>query len=410
MPYLVLMYIVAMLDRVNISFAALEMNPALGISASAFGFVAGIFFVAYFLFEVPSNILMHKIGARIWIARILISWGLVTVLTAYVQTAAQLTAVRFLLGLAEAGFYPCVILYLTFWFPSRYFAGTVALFMCGMAVANIIAGPVSTWIMDNVQWLDMAGWRWLFVLEGIPAVALGVATLFVIVDRPEQAGFLTKEEKVWLVAELAREHAIKAKKVTADKWKVFKDLRVWHLAFCYLCFVIALYGLGLWMPQIIKALAQSLSNTHVGLLSAIPYVCGVIAMILVARSSDRTQERRYHAALPIAVAFAGLIGLTLTQDLAFSMGLLCISTAAIYSFVGTFWTLPTMFLTEASAAVGIAIINSLGNLGGFFGPYLVGCLQDLTGSGSAGMYFLAAFALLATLSVLAIPRRYSAEK
>ncbi|WP_425059531.1 Putative tartrate transporter [Sporomusa carbonis] len=406
-PYLMLLYIVAMMDRVNIGFAALEMNKALGISASTFGFVAGIFFIAYFFFEVPSNILMHKIGARIWIARILISWGIVTVLTGYIQSATQLGILRVLLGIAEAGFYPCMILYLTFWFPSKYFASTVSLFMCGMALANIITGPISTWIMDNVQWLGMPGWRWLFILEGIPAVLLGFITLFVMVDRPEQAKFLTAEEKSWLVGQLKKEHDAKVNKAPANKWLVFKEFRVWHLSFCYLCYVIALYGLGLWMPQIIKAISQKLSNTNIGLLSTIPYMCGIIAMILVARHSDKTMERRYHVALPISLAFFGLIGLTMTTDLWVSMLLLCISTAAIYCFVGTFWSLPALFLTEAAAAVGIAIINSVGNLGGFFGPYIVGYLKDLTGSTTFSMYFLATFALLATVSVLAIKKKDS---
>jgi ACS family tartrate transporter-like MFS transporter len=404
-PYLMILYIVSMMDRVNIGFAALEMNKALGISASTFGFIAGIFFIAYFFFEVPSNVLMHKVGARIWIARILLTWGIVTVLTAYVQTATHLMIVRVLLGIAEAGFYPCVILYLTFWFPSKYFASTVSIFMCGMALANIVTGPVSAWIMDNVQWMGMAGWRWLFIIEGAPAVILGITTLFIMIDRPEDAKFLTTEEKTWLVAELKKEHEAKATKVPANKWKVFKEARVWHLSFSYLCYVVALYGLGLWMPQIIKALAQKLSNTNVGLLSTIPYMCGIVAMVLVARHSDKTRERRYHVALPIGFAFFGLIGLTLTTDLYVSMALLCVSTAAIYCFVGTFWSLPTLFLTEASAAVGIAIINSTGNLGGFFGPYVVGYLKDLSGSTATGMYFLATFALLGTLSVLAIPKK-----
>ncbi|HEY3426628.1 MAG TPA: MFS transporter [Negativicutes bacterium] len=404
-PYLMLLFIVAMMDRVNIGFAALEMNKALGISASTFGFVAGIFFIAYFFFEVPSNVLMHKVGARIWIARILITWGIVTVLTAYVQTATHLMILRVLLGIAEAGFYPCVILYLTFWFPSKYFASTVSIFMCGQALANIVTGPVSAWIMDNVMWLGMPGWRWLFILEGAPAIILGITTLFIMVDRPEKAKFLSTEEKTWLVDKLKKEHEAKANKVPANKWKVFKESRVWHLAFCYLCYVITLYGLGLWMPQIIKALSQKLTNTNIGLLSTIPYLCGVVAMVLVARHSDKTMERRYHVALPIGVAFFGLIALTLTTDLYVAMALLCVSTAAIYCFVGTFWSLPTLFLTEASAAVGIAIINSTGNLGGFFGPYVVGYLKDLSGSTTTGMYFLATFALLGTLSVLAIPKK-----
>ena len=403
LPYLMLLFIIAMLDRVNISFAALEMNKALGITPSMFGFVAGIFFIAYFFFEVPSNVIMHKVGARMWIARILISWGIVTILTGFIESVTHLGILRVLLGIAEAGFYPSMILYLTFWFPAKYFASAVSVFMCGMALANIIAGPISTWIMDNVQWFGLAGWRWLFIMEGIPAVILGFLTFVIMVDRPEQATFLNKEEKSWLVSELKREHEAKLSKVPVNKWNVFKEKRVWHLSFCFLCYVIALYGLGLWMPQIIKALSKALSNTNIGFLAAIPCACGAVAMVLVARHSDKTMERRYHVALPISLAFFGLIGLTLTTDLYISMALLCLSTAAIYSFVGTFWSLPAMYLTEASAAVGIALINSVANLGGFFGPYFVGYLKDFSGGSTTfSMYFLATFALLATISVLAL--------
>lgn len=404
-PLLMFMYMISIMDRVNISFAALEMNRELGISPDMFGFIAGIFFLAYFFFEVPSNVMMHKFGARVWISRILVSWGAVTIITAFAQTVTHLEILRILLGICEAGFYPAMILYLTFWFPEKYFANTVSVFMCGQALTNIITGPISTFIIDNVSWLGIAGWRWLFILEGIPAVVLGLFVLFVMIDRPEQAKFLEADEKAWLLETLAQEREAKMAKVPANKWKVFMDKKVWHLSFCYLCYVITLYGLGLWMPQIIKALSQTLSNTSVGLISAVPYICGGIAMVLVARHSDKTMERRYHVALPIAIAFFSLIAMTFTSDLLISVVLLCVSTAAIYCFVGTFWTLPTMFLTEATAAIGIAIINSVANLGGFVGPFVVGYLKSATHSDVLGMYFLATFALLATASVLLLKKR-----
>lgn len=299
-----------------------------------------------------------------------------------------------------------MILYLTYWFPEKYFANTVSIFMCGQALTNIITGPISTFILDNVAWLGLPGWRWLFIIEGIPAVLLGIVALFIMIDRPEQSKFLDKEEKEWLLTTLAKEREVKSAIVPTNKWKVFLDIKVWHLSFSYLCYVITLYGLGLWMPQIIKALSSTLTNTSVGLISSIPYICGGIAMVLVARHSDKTMERRYHVALPIAIAFFSLIGLTLTHNLWLSVVLLCVSTAAIYCFVGTFWTLPTMFLTEASAAVGIAIINSVANLGGFIGPYVVGYLKTITQSDVFGMYFLVTFALLATASVLFLKKRY----
>lgn len=410
-PYVMLLYVVAMLDRVNIGFAALQMNKDLGISASAFGLLAGIFFIAYFFFEVPSNVIMHKVGARKWIARILVSWGFVVVLMGYAQNVTHIGILRALLGVAEAGFYPCIILYFTFWFPTRHFAKPVSMLMVGMALANIICGPISAWIMENIAWAGMAGWRWMFIIEGIPAIILGAVTLFVMVDRPADAKFLTAEEKEWLLAELERERLAKQAKVQiANKWHVFKNARVWHLSFCYLCYVVALYGLGMWMPQILKGLAQAMSLTNIGLLSTIPYFCGVAGMVYVARRSDKMRERRYHTALPIGFAFFGLIALTLTTNLTVSLILLCVCQAAIYSFVGTFWSLPNMYLSEATAAVGIAIINSTANLGGFLGPFVVGFLKDATGSTTFGMYFLAAFAILGTISVLAIPaKQVSAE-
>lgn len=404
-PYIMLLYVVSMMDRLCISFGALQMNKELGISASAFGIIAGIFFISYFFCEVPSNVLMHKVGARIWITRILITWGIVTIGTAFSDTATHLAAWRFLLGVAEAGFYPCMILYLTLWFPAKHLGRTISLFMCGMAISNILTGPLSTWIMDNVAWYGMAGWRWMFIIEGIPAVVLGITTFFVLTDRPEQAKFLTQEEKDWLIAELQQEHQAKNKKLQVSKWAVFSQPRVWYMCIPYLCYIMALYGLGMWMPQILRALSQTLTNFQIGLISTLPYIVGVIAMVLVARHSDKTEERRYHVGIPILFSFFSLIALTMTKDLWLSMVFICISTAGIYSFVGTYWTLPSSFLSEGTAAVGIGIINSVGNLGGFFGPYAVGFLKDVTGSTSAGMYVLAGFALFATISILAIPAK-----
>ncbi|MEL7631883.1 MULTISPECIES: MFS transporter [Sporomusa] len=404
-PYIMLLYVVSMMDRLCISFGALQMNKELGISASAFGIIAGIFFISYFFFEVPSNVIMHKVGARVWITRILVTWGIVTIGTGFSETVTHLAIWRFLLGVAEAGFYPCMILYLTLWFPAKHLGRTISLFMCGMAISNILTGPLSTWIMDNVTWFGMSGWRWMFIIEGIPAVILGITTFFVLTDRPEQAKFLTPEEKAWLIAELHQEHEAKNKKLQVSKWAVFSQPRVWYMCIPYLCYIMALYGLGMWVPQILRALSQTLTNFQIGLISTLPYIVGVIAMILVARHSDKTLERRYHIGIPILFSFFSLIALTMTKDLWLSMLFICISTAGIYSFVGTYWTLPSSFLSEGTAAVGIGIINSVGNLGGFFGPYAVGYLKDMTGSTSAGMYVLAAFALFATISVLAIPAK-----
>ncbi|MDR3562305.1 MAG: MFS transporter [Negativicutes bacterium] len=404
-PYIMFLYIIAMVDRVNIGFAALQMNKDLGIGATAFGMLAGIFFIAYFFFEVPSNVIMHKVGARRWIARILISWGIITIITGFAETVTQIGVMRFLLGVAEAGFHPCMILYLTFWFPAKHLAKAVSLYVCGMAIANILVGPLSTWIMDNVSWYAMAGWRWMFVLEGIPAVLMGVVTLFVMTDRPEQAKFLTPAEKNWLVAELKKEHEAKAAKLQISKWAVFGQFRVWQISWCHICYVIANYGLGMWVPQILRELSKVLTNTQIGLISTAPYICGVAMMVAVARHSDKTLERRWHIAMPIFMSFFSLIALTMTSNLWLSIFFICVSTAGFYGFIGTFWTLPHMFLSEGTAAVGIAIISSVGNLGGFFGPYFVGFLKDATGSTDAGMYVLASFAVLAALSILAIRKK-----
>lgn len=403
-PFVFLLYIIAMIDRVNIGFTALKMNKDLGISASMFGLIAGIFFIAYFFFEVPSNVIMHKVGARKWIARILVSWGLVVILTGFVQSSTQFLVVRTLLGLAEAGFYPGIILYFTFWFPSKYMARTVSMFMTAMAAANIIAGPLSTFIMDNVQWLGLTGWRWVFILEGLPAIVFGVLTFIYMIDRPEQAKFMTKEEKEWLTAELKREHEAKMAKVKISKWEAMKNGRVWYMAIIYLGYVIALYGLGLWLPQLLKGLAGKMSDTQIGLVSVIPYLCGVVAMVLVARHSDKTMERRFHVGLPLLFAAVFLVSLTLTKNLTVYLIYISLATAGIYAFVGSFWSLPNAFLSEATAAVGIAVINSVGNLGGFFGPYVVGYLKDLTHSNTFGMYVLAAFAILAAVLTMAIPK------
>jgi ACS family tartrate transporter-like MFS transporter len=405
-PYVMLLYIIAMLDRVNVGFAALHMNKALGISASVFGLIAGIFFIGYFLFEVPSNVILHKVGAKKWISRILVSWGAVTILTGFVHSAISLTICRFLLGVAEAGFYPGIILYLTFWFPSKHLAKTVSFLVVGMALGNIIVGPISTWIMSHVEWMGIAGWRWLFIIEGIPAIVFGVANIFIMIDRPEQAGFLTQEEKSFLTAELKREHEAKKNKLQISKWAVFGQVRVWHLSFCYVCYCMALYGLGFWMPQILSSLSKLSSVTQIGFIATIPYIVAVVVMLFVARHSDKTLERRFHVAASIALPFVGFVGLTMTGNLWVSLFFICLVAAGVYSFVGTFWTLPALFLTEELAAVGIAIINSTGNLGGFIGPYTVGFIKDLSGgSTTGGMLFLAIFSLLGAVAVLLIPAK-----
>lgn len=403
-PFLMLLFATAIVDRVNVGFAALEMNKSLNISAGMYGFISGIFFISYFICEVPSNVIMYKVGAKRWIARILISWGIITVIIGFARNSTQLGVLRFLLGAAEAGFYPAMILYMTYWFPSRFMAKAVATFMAAQAVANIVVGPISAWILDNVNFMGMEGWRWLFIFEGIPAIIFGIITMFVLIDRPEQAKFLTQEEKDWVTGELKAELESKEDGVKESKWKVLKQPRVWHLAIAFFCYVSANYGISLWLPQIIKNLSGILSDTEVGLVSMLPYICGAIAMYANGKHSDKVMERRKHTGIPILAAFIGLVLLTKMSNVWLSMACICLSISGLYAFIGTFWTIPTAFLGEASAAVGIAAINAFANLGGFSGPYLIGWLKGITGSTNAGMYVLAGFALLASILILIIPK------
>lgn len=408
-PYIFLLYIVAFLDRVNLGYAALDMNKALGLTSEVFGLISGIFFLGYFIFELPSNILLHRIGARIWIARILISWGIVVIITAWAQNAAHLYILRFLLGVAEAGFFPGIILYITYWFRAKEQARSFALFMTALAVSSIIGAPVSTWIMDHIHWFGMPGWRWMFVLEGLPAIIMGVITFYYLTDRPDDAKWLTQEEKNWLKAELQKEHEAKLKVKQYTTKEVLTNPRVWHLSLIYFTLVLGLYGIGFWMPQIIKAFSKLLTNTQVGLLTMIPYIVAGIAMILWARRSDRTGERRIHAAIPPVVGALGLIGAGMTTDPVISIIFMSVATMGIYSFFGPFWSLPALFLSESAAAVGIALINSIGNLGGFVGPYVLGMLKDVTGTVKAGLFFLSASLVISSLLVLAMRKEHASE-
>jgi MFS transporter, ACS family, tartrate transporter len=404
-PYLMLLQAIAFMDRINISFAALTMNKDLGISSSMYGMIAGIFFLAYFLFEIPSNIMMQKFGARIWITRILITWGAVTILIAYAKTSLHVSILRFLLGMAEAGFAPSMLLYMTFWFPAKYRAKSISVFLVSGLLISIIAGPISTAIMDHVQWFGLQGWRWLFILEGAPAVICGLLTYFVMTDRPEQAKYLTAEEKKWLHDEFEAEHQKIAAKETSSqsKWDVIKQPRMWRLTTILLCFIMANYGITMWLPQIIKGFSSVLTNSQVGLLAALPPICAATTMILGGWHSDKTQERRYHVSIPFLFACFGLIGITLTSNLWISLAFVCITMGSLFALVGPFWAMSsTYFKNEGQAAVGIALINSVANLGGFCGPYLMGFLKDITGTINAGVYTLACFALMGFIMVIAV--------
>lgn len=401
-PFVFLLYIVSYLDRANIGYAALQMNAELALSSEVFGFVSGIFFIGYFLFEVPSNLLLDRFGARVWIARILVTWGVIAAATAFAQTAMHLYILRFLLGVAEAGFFPGIIVYLTYWFRSRELATTVALFTAAIPVSYVIGAPLSTWIMDNVHWLGWSGWRWMLFLEGIPAVFLGVLCYLYLTDRPEQARWLADEEKVWLLAELERDRQARKDVRHFGALKAMSNPKVLYLAFIYFVYQCGSLGVGYWMPQIIKGFSSALSHTQIGLIATIPYIVATLVMIAWSRRSDRHGERRLHSALPLAVAAVALVGAGLVRDPYLAIGLISLALAGLYSFKSPFWALPTLFLSRSTAAVSIAVINSIGNLGGFVGPFMIGMVKGNTQSASAGLLFLSALLTIAFIMTLLI--------
>jgi len=396
-PFMFLLYIVSYLDRANIGYAALEMNKELALTSEAFGFISGIFFIGYFLFEVPSNVMLNKYGARVWIARILVTWGLIAAATAFAQTANQLYVLRFFLGVAEAGFFPGVIVYLTYWFRAKELATTVALFTAAIPVSYIIGAPLSTWIMDNIKWFDWSGWRWMLFLEGVPAVFLGIACFLFLTDKPEQAKWLTQQEKDWLLAELERDRQSRKNVKRLGVLQTMVNKKVLYLAFIYFVYQCGSLGVGYWMPQIIKGFASDLTHTQIGLIAMVPYIVATAVMIIWSRSSDRRNERKMHSAIPLAVAAVGLIGAGMLPSAVGSMAMICIALSGLYSFKSPFWALPTLFLDRATAAVSIAVINSIGNLGGFVGPSMIGVVKGNSQSAATGLLFLSALLVIAFL-------------
>lgn len=403
-PFIFVLYIVAFIDRINIGFAALTMNKELAITSQQYGFAFGIFFFGYFIFEIPSNLLLHKIGARIWIARILITWGIIAALAGLVRNVLELYSMRFLLGVAEAGFAPGMLLYLTYWFRQREQAQAVALFLSGLPVASIVGAPISGFILDHAHWFGMSSWRWLLVLEGIPALVCGLLTYFLLPSRPEEARFLTADEKQWIRAELAREEKGKLKEHQHSAMQTLANGRVWCLASIYFGMLIGLYTLNSWAPQLVKSLSTRYSNSVVGLLVMIPNLVGLAGMVLVSRHSDRTLERRYHVAVLALAGGSAVISLRATHSAFFSVALLSLLAVGVYGFLGPFWALPSEFLTGFSAAAGLALINSVGNLAGFVGPYMVGFLSQRTGGLYGSMPFTGVFLFASAILVLLLPK------
>jgi D-galactonate transporter len=402
-PILMLCYVAAYLDRVNIGFAKLQMLSELQFSETIYGLGAGVFFIGYFLFEVPSNIILRKIGARVWIARIMITWGIISSLFMFVTTPLQFYILRFLLGAAEAGFYPGVILYLTFWFPSSRRSRIIALFMTAIPVSGILGGPISGWIMSALHgYHGWSGWKWMFLLEAIPSVVIGIITLFYLTNKPSDAKWLSDHEK--RIVEQGLDRLDRNSDAIHSIGGIFKDPRVLHMCVIYFCVIMGQYGLTFWMPTLIKAAGIS-GVLNIGLFTAIPYSFAVVAMLLFASNSDRTGERRWHLIVPMAMgatgyaiaAWAGgdnivaaLVGLSLAAAGAVTPGAL-------------FWAVPSSFMSGAGAAAGIATINAVAGLAGFVSPYLVGWLRDLTHSSTIGMYVSAGVLIFGALAVLKVP-------
>lgn len=401
LPLLFVLYIVAYLDRINIGFAALTMNRELGISSEQYGLLSGIFFWGYFLFEIPSNLILHRTGARKWIARILVTWGLVAAATGFVQDVTQLYVARFVLGVAEAGFYPGIVYYLSCWFRQREQAQAVGLFLTSLPAASILGGPLSGWILDHVHGLGLSSWRWLLILEALPAIACGFLTYRLLPDRPADAAFLTAAEKVRLSGTLAAEAALKQDGGRLTVLKSLAHPRILHLTAIHFLFLMGLYLTGFWMPQSIKAVARGYSNTTIGLLVLVPNVVALAAMVLVSRSSDRRNERHWHTAGSLLLAAAGLYFVGATQSLAGCVALWCAVAAGLASYLGPFWACPGEFISGRPAASALAFINSFGSLGSYFSLSMIGAIAARTGSLEGGFHVVAAALLLAAVLVLA---------
>ena len=399
-PFLIVCYLVAYLDRVNVGFAALTMNKDLGISATAYGLGAGIFFFTYFIFEVPSNLFLERFGARKWIARIMLTWGILSGAMAFIGGETSFYVVRLLLGAAEAGFFPGIIFYLTLWFPAAYRARIVGYFMAAIPLSSVVGSPISGYILGLDGVAGFKGWQWLFIVEAAPALILSVVVFFYLTDRPADARWLGVEERNWLARRLEME---RQRCEAAQHFSVRKALihrKVLALALVYFGAVAANYGVSFFLPQIVKGFG--FSNAVTGWVTAIPYAIGVVAMIYWGRRSDRMHERRLHCAGALVVAALGIAGCALFDDPALKILSISIGGAGIFGCLPVFWTLPTAFLSGAAAAAGIAVVNAIGNLAGFAGPYVMGALKDATGTYTAGLLTVAGAALVAAGIVLAL--------
>ena len=404
LPFLMACYAASYMDRVNIGFAKLQMQHDLGFSETVFGLGSGIFFLGYFLFEVPSNILMHKIGARTWIARIMITWALLSAAFIWVRSVPAFYGLRFVLGLAEAGFYPGVILYLTYWFPARWRGRAIAVLMSAIPLSSILGNPLSGWVMDAMNGLSgVAGWKWMFIAEAAPALLIGIAALFYLDNSIAGAKWLDRDEKRVLEAAIAEDTRSQASGVHGVA-QAFRDPRVWFMCGVYFCFILGQYGLNFWMPTLIQS-AGVKGASAIGLVSAIPYIVTLVMMNLFGHSADKQRERRWHLAIPALIGAAGFVIAPTAPNVGVAIAALSLAAAGAITCAPLFWSLPTAFLAGAGAAAGIAVINSVGNLAGFVAPYLIGWARDTTGSAAVGMYAIAAGLVVGAACALLMPAR-----
>jgi len=401
-PFIMFLYFIAFIDRVNIGFAALSMNKDIGLSPAAYGFGAGIFFLGYFIFEVPSNLILEKVGARLWIARVMLTWGIISGAMAFVAGETSFYVLRFLLGAAEAGFFPGIILYLSYWFPQRSRASVTAIFMAAAPISVALGSPLSAALLQMDGVMGIKGWQWMFILEAIPALIMAFVTFFYMTDRPAKAKWLPEDEKAWLVESMDAEVAARAGAAHSSVWRSLVDPRVLALALIYFGTSAGLYTLGIWAPQIIKQLG--VSTMTVGYLNMIPPIASVVAMVLWSRHSDRTNERSWHVVIACLVASSGLALAGWSTGLIGVILTLTLVNIGISSAKPPLWSMPTLFLTGPAAAAGIATINSIGNLGGFAGPAMIGWIKQTTGSYAGGLYFVSALLVLSAIMTLALAK------
>jgi Sugar phosphate permease len=386
LPFCLLLYIFNNVDRMNIGFAALEMNHDLNITSLAFGTLTSAFFISYLVFAVPSNLILHRIGANRWLSSIIVGWGLVTMGTFFVQELWQMLILRFLLGVFEAGFFPGMIYYFSYWFPARERASATAIFMLSAPIAMFIGAPLATLIMDNIHWFNSAGWRWLFVLEGLPAALLGIVAYFRLTSKPDKALWLSREERGWLTGELAKEAQLKTATAKMSVGQVFMERKVWLLGIIYMTFNTVGLTINFWMPSFVKEFSQVFSNSDVGLMMMLPGIFGILLMPLWGRHSDKSGERKWHTALPMMVTAAGLVMIAVSSNVIVKIVGLTLAGVGTFIYFGPFWSLPGIFLSDKAAAVGVAVINAASSLGAFFGNIAIGYIKG-SAYGTVGVLF-----------------------